>query len=54
VGPDLRLVIILVRYKVCFYEKAHSVKGQRGGLTERQLDQPKPLRTAFLFAVNTL
>src|SRR5215213_3145128 len=34
-----------------FYEKAHSVKGQRGGLREATRDQPKPLRAPFLFAL---
>jgi hypothetical protein len=38
----------------CFYEKAHSVKGQRGGLREATRSQPKPLRAPFLFAVNKL
>src|SRR5829696_51432 len=34
-----------------FYEKAHSVKGQRGGLREATRDQAKPLRAPFLFAL---
>src|SRR5215213_1600064 len=35
----------------CFYEKAHFVKGQRGGLREATRSQPKPLRAPFLFAL---
>src|SRR5215211_8961502 len=35
----------------CFYEKAHSVKGQRGGLREATRSQPKPLRAPVLFAL---
>ena len=43
---------VLSRYSHgCFYEKAHFVKGQRGGLSEATRDQPKPLRAALRAAL---
>jgi hypothetical protein len=49
--PALRLDIFIEIPLWGFYEKAHSVKGQRGGLREATRDQPKPLRAPFLFAL---